>query len=318
MARGAAMGSISIGDVPPRQRLAYLHDFVASHIAGLAFEPVDIERFDYALSARRIGTDLMVSSTRYSAVTGSRRPDMLADGRGDYVLSIHDTDYEVEIGGRLLAVGAGDVMIVDESSPYRFRLPGTGSRVMLLERRRLLDIAPHAASAPAHHFSRAAPMAALVAGYADLLRGLPEGEPGELPARHVYEMVAGLIGQARERPDGGMAAARLELVKADIDRLLAEPGLGLAAVARRHRISPRYMQQMFAGEGSSFSDYVRERRLERAWHSLRDAGDPGKGIAAIAFEVGFGDLSSFNRAFRKRFGTTPRDVRADAMRRRTH
>ena len=32
---------ISVDDVPARQRLAYLHDFVASQIAGLEFEPKD-------------------------------------------------------------------------------------------------------------------------------------------------------------------------------------------------------------------------------------------------------------------------------------
>jgi AraC-like DNA-binding protein len=33
-------------------------------------------------------------------------------------------------------------------------------------------------------------------------------------------------------------------------------------------------------------------------------------ISEIAFDVGFGDLSYFNRTFRRRFGAAPRDVRA--------
>jgi AraC-like DNA-binding protein len=32
-------------------------------------------------------------------------------------------------------------------------------------------------------------------------------------------------------------------------------------------------------------------------------------ISAIAFGVGFGDLSYFNRTFRRRFGASPSDVR---------
>jgi len=39
-------------------------------------------------------------------------------------------------------------------------------------------------------------------------------------------------------------------------------------------------------------------------------------IAAIAFEAGFGDLSYFNRAFRRRYRMTPSEARAAARRQR--
>jgi AraC-like DNA-binding protein len=37
-------------------------------------------------------------------------------------------------------------------------------------------------------------------------------------------------------------------------------------------------------------------------------------ISAIAFDAGFGDLSHFNRLFRRRFGATPSEVRAETLR----
>jgi len=37
-------------------------------------------------------------------------------------------------------------------------------------------------------------------------------------------------------------------------------------------------------------------------------------IGAIAFEAGFGDLSYFNRSFRRRYGISPSEVRAEALR----
>jgi AraC-like DNA-binding protein len=36
-------------------------------------------------------------------------------------------------------------------------------------------------------------------------------------------------------------------------------------------------------------------------------------IIDIAFAAGFGDVSHFNRVFRRRFGATPSDVRAVAI-----
>jgi AraC-like DNA-binding protein len=36
----------------------------------------------------------------------------------------------------------------------------------------------------------------------------------------------------------------------------------------------------------------------------------GMTVSAIAFAAGFGDLSHFNRDFRRRYGATPSEVRA--------
>jgi AraC-like DNA-binding protein len=42
---------------------------------------------------------------------------------------------------------------------------------------------------------------------------------------------------------------------------------------------------------------------------LADRRHQGRSISAIAFEVGFGNLSYFNRTFRRHFGMTPSDAR---------
>jgi AraC-like DNA-binding protein len=50
----------------------------------------------------------------------------------------------------------------------------------------------------------------------------------------------------------------------------------------------------------------------RAQCALADPRFVGHPISTIAFEAGFGDLSHFNRTFRRRFGMTPSEVRARA------
>jgi len=45
---------------------------------------------------------------------------------------------------------------------------------------------------------------------------------------------------------------------------------------------------------------------------LRDARFADRTINAIVFEVGFGDVANFNRAFRRRYGVKPSDMRAKA------
>ena len=131
---------------------------------------------------------------------------------------------------------------------------------------------------------------------------------------HVYDLLALMMGtgpditaiaQAR-----GLAAARLHAVKQDIDRDLARQTLSVAALALRHRCTARSIQRMFEAEGTTFTDYVLARRLARAHRLLRDASRrPGK-ISAVALDCGFGDVSYFNRVFRRRYGAAPSDVRA--------
>jgi AraC-like DNA-binding protein len=74
-------------------------------------------------------------------------------------------------------------------------------------------------------------------------------------------------------------------------------------------VSDSYIRKLFGGEGTSFSEYVLTRRLIRAHRMLTDQRWAEVGIASIAYDAGFGDLSYFNRAFKRYYGATPSDVR---------
>ena len=67
---------------------------------------------------------------------------------------------------------------------------------------------------------------------------------------------------------------------------------------------------MFDADQTTFTDFVLNQRLARAHRCLEDIRFAGYMISTIAFEAGFGDLSYFNLAFRRRYGVTPSDVRA--------
>ncbi|WP_246668238.1 helix-turn-helix domain-containing protein [Bradyrhizobium elkanii] len=67
---------------------------------------------------------------------------------------------------------------------------------------------------------------------------------------------------------------------------------------------------MIESVGSSFLEFVLGQRLARAHHLLTDPRNSGSTIGTIAFEVGFGHLSYFNRTFRRQYRVTPSDIRA--------
>jgi AraC-like DNA-binding protein len=107
----------------------------------------------------------------------------------------------------------------------------------------------------------------------------------------------------------GIRAARLRAIKDDIEVHLTNGDLSPAAVAKRQGISDSYIRKLFEAEGMSFSQFVLARRLERGRRMLRGPRWLYRSIASIAFDAGFGDLSYFNRTFKRRYGFTPSDMR---------
>jgi AraC-like DNA-binding protein len=74
------------------------------------------------------------------------------------------------------------------------------------------------------------------------------------------------------------------------------------------------VQNLFDNDGTTLSEYVLGQRLAHAHRALSDPRRAGEKIATIAFEAGFGDVSYFYRAFRRRYDVLPADVRAQARR----
>jgi AraC-like DNA-binding protein len=111
--------------------------------------------------------------------------------------------------------------------------------------------------------------------------------------------------------DCSVRAARLRAIKADIVKTIDSDRLSVNTIAARHRVTPRYVQTLFAAEGTTFTQFVLRLRLARAYRLLTDPRFPGP-ITTVAFDAGFGDVSYFNHRFRRRFGMTPSQVRAEA------
>jgi AraC-like DNA-binding protein len=141
---------------------------------------------------------------------------------------------------------------------------------------------------------------------------------GRVVVDHVAELLTLIIGVganavATKSNGGGVRAARLAAVKSYIRERLGAVDLCIDDVAGSQSVSPRYVRKLFEGEGGSFSTYVAGERLARAHTMLTSARFRHLPISAIAFEVGFGDLSYFNRLFRRSYQATPSDVRVAAF-----
>jgi AraC-like DNA-binding protein len=161
----------------------------------------------------------------------------------------------------------------------------------------------------------------LLVAYTSAILGedlLPTPELRRLAVTHVHDLIAATVNSTlgrrpiADRP--AIAAARLRAIMADIAGHLSDCELSVAAVAQRQHVTPRYIHKLFEREGLVFSQFVLSHRIARAHRMLIDPRWAQRSISSVAFETGFGDLSYFNRIFRRCYNATPTEVRRAAER----
>ena len=104
----------------------------------------------------------------------------------------------------------------------------------------------------------------------------------------------------------------LRRVHAAIEAHLSDPDLSISKISARQGLSARYVQKLFERENTTFSAYLRKRRLERCRQDLTNPNQSCASISAIGFRWGFRDQATFSRAFSLEFGASPRDLRKSA------
>jgi AraC-like DNA-binding protein len=147
----------------------------------------------------------------------------------------------------------------------------------------------------------------------NMRQALATPELRKLAVTHLYDLMALSLGASRDGTEEasvrGLGAARFRAIKTYIAGNLSRQTLSVADVAQQHRLSPRQVQRLFEAAGTTFSEYVQRERLSLVYLALTDPSSAAKGIGDIVLDCGFGDLSHFNRAFRRRYGASPSEVR---------
>lgn len=94
-----------------------------------------------------------------------------------------------------------------------------------------------------------------------------------------------------------------------------EEGLSIGATARALGTPEHRLRRLInARQGyRNFADFVNGYRIAAAKARLADPEQATLTVAAIAYDLGFGSLSPFNRAFRATTGATPTAWRRDAL-----
>jgi AraC-like DNA-binding protein len=308
---------LSTDAIAPQDRFAVWSEVIGRSLLNVEIEQACAGEFRAHATLRTL-PGLRILSAASSPVIYRRTAPLI---RGDDVLfsfgaaegchaQQRDRDAVLQPGDALLMLGS-ERAVVERRTAGRMNCLRVPYAALATHVRRVED-------AFCRRIPGETPTLRLLARYLDLLDNdevLARPELRESAVTHVLDLVAlvvGATGDAAALAAGrGLRAARLKAVKDDIARRLGEESLSVATIAARHKITVRAVQRLFEQSGATFTEYLVAQRLERARRLISDPRNPT--VTAIAYEVGFSDLSYFNRAFRRRFGATPSELRAAAL-----
>jgi AraC-like DNA-binding protein len=308
---------LSTDQFPAKDRIAKWREEFGRLLFRLDVEPLGQEQFRSDVQLRSL-PGLKLMSGMCTPVEFDASAALVANN-DDSIGIIRNVDpVLVRQLNRESTLGPGDAMVVSWTDPLTVTLPqgAKATTLVRLSRPVLQALVPGLSDT----YGRMLPdVGGALQSLFDYLNVLEDQQAIATPdlqhivVTHIYDLAALALGASRDMAEvakeRGLRAARLRAIKEDISARLTEQNLSLDGIALRHRVSPRYVQKLFEMEGTSFTEFVRTGRLARAHRMLQDPRLSHISISTIAYECGFGDITAFNRSFRRQYNASPSDVR---------
>ncbi len=256
-----------------------------------------------------------------TASSGLRRtPRLVASSPSDDLLFLVQVSGHamIEQGGRTLELTAGQATYCDPTVPYSIVETHGHQIVTMVPRHEVLS--PGSGSAEIRLRALALSLAPV-----RVFRLLAEdiatnpGSGHELEGTGVANAAAELLRSIAVLASTAVVDTRpwshdtqLRAVKDYMLSRLSDPTVTMERIAAANGISVRQLSAIFAPSDSPAA-FLRRERLRRAYADLRDPRFLGVAVADIAARWGYLDPSTFGRAFRREFDSTPSTVREQLM-----
>lgn len=258
----------------------------------------------------------VVSHRRFPALHFARPVQRARlDGLDQYsLLLMREGTWLGSAGEAEVTLRAGEVGLFDLARPVENLVTDNASlRVMLP--RDLVDALVADGALAAHGARLEGGAAVVLATFMEaLLQNLPVLEAGQAQGmeRATVELAAACLAPSRERQLRAAAAIDASLLlraRTHLDARLTDPTLTPDSMARALGMSRSALYRLFAPLGG-VAGHIQARRLARVKALLADPRERRR-ISELAYLHGFADEAHFSRAFRRSFGVSPRDWRAE-------
>jgi AraC-like DNA-binding protein len=322
---GLATVSFSTDDLPEKDRATLWREHYGQVVFKVEIEPAKELPFE-ARAISRILPGLHLLQSAFSTARVARPRGFIADGNDEFALIINRTGKAmVSARGREMPLAMDDAVLLSCDEIATFHRAGFGEAISLRVPRQILSsLAKDIDNGVMRPIQRDSEVLKLLTSYAATLIGenaLAISCLRQTVVNHVHDLMALTLGAARDvaqtARDGGLRAVRLATAKTYVIQNSARQGLSVGAVAVHLGVTPRYLQRLFESDGTTFSEFLLGQRLTRAYRILCSSQFSCRPVSGIAYDVGFGDLSHFNRCFRRQYGMTPSDARESGLKLQT-
>lgn len=309
----------STADLPrslsPGQKASRWADMIASQGAHFADTP-NPDRFFAKLELLN-GPDFIVGWAASSSIRLTRMRDHIAaDGKHSVMFLFSDGGGALggRQAGRETTLRRGEALVVPSALPNQtYAMNGGQALFVILPAHQLGSCSADVERIAGRVLPRNNPAQTLAASYARLLLAKPEATSNDLStaaSRHLAELFALALKGACDHNEAGRGVddVRAQLLLDAVEQRCMETDLDPARLGQPLGLSGRSVQHILQARGTTFSAELRDARLRRAEHMLRQS--PNRSVFDIALDCGFLELSTFYRAFRSRYGMRPGELRA--------
>jgi AraC-like DNA-binding protein len=316
---GYAAFTFGTDGLPERDRVAITREEFGRNVMRIDIEPKPETRFHMNVAVRS-APGLDFASIQSSSLRVTRPKELLSDGDDRLILQFGAQSFARQFGREVL-LNSEDAILLSNSDAGSVTYPSPASIVSLfLPRNALGSSLRDMDGCLTRPIAKDTPALRLLRQYLEILKDQPAPGTHQLQdtiVNHVHDLAALALGATRDAKEvakgRGFRAAHLLAIKKAISEN-SDRAISIDTIAARRGLTARYVQRLFEDEGTTFTEFVRDMRLDRVSKMLRSRRFDRCRIGDIALDAGFGDLSYFHKQFRRRFGLSPTDVRAQSLR----
>jgi len=305
----------STDDFSGRESLTAWREIFGRTVCSLDIDPVTPERFRSEAAVCQLhGLGVLMGTTAGVQLTHSR--ELVVDDDLSFMTGPMP-EWTASMLNRNPVLGPGDGCLMNNAEVGSMTLPvDTRFITFRVPAAAIAPLVPDLGAVVARRVQAESQALRLLVRYLEVLQdtsALATPQLQHVVASHVYDLLALALGathEAAEIANGrGLRAARLQAILAEIKARFTDSRFSPVHVAKLIGVSARYVQDLLHHTDMSFTERVMELRLQKAHAMLAGAAHRRLKIIDIAYTCGFGDLSYFNRVFRRRYGDTPSGVR---------